>query len=97
MPMTPLAWGLPFALLLLAIAVLPLALPARWGRLGFQASVAAAAALPVLLLLVPGELPRLGSVLHEYTAFMLLLGSLYVVASGISIRGDFPALSLIHI
>ena len=91
MPTTPLAWGLPFALLLLSIAVFPLAVPRYWGRLGFQASVAAAAALPVLLLLVPGELPRLGTVLHEYTAFILMLGSLYVVASGISVRGDFPA------
>ena len=88
---TPLGWGLPFVFILLALAVLPLALPRLWGRLGFQAAIAAAAALPVLLLLVPGQLPRLGAVLHEYTAFILMLGALYVVASGISVHGDVPA------
>ncbi len=89
--MTPLAWGLPFVFILLAIAILPLALPALWGRLGFQAAVASAAALPVLFLLVPEHLPRLAGVLHEYTSFILMLGALYVVASGLSVHGDVPA------
>jgi Na+/H+ antiporter NhaD/arsenite permease-like protein len=89
--MTPLAWGLPFVFILLSIAILPLALPRLWGRLGFQAGVAAVAALPVLFLLVPGELPRLASVLHEYSSFILMLAALYVTASGISVHGDVPA------
>ena len=89
--MTPLAWGLPFVFILLSIAILPLAVPRLWGRLGFQAGVAAAAALPVLLLLVPGEFGRLGAVLHEYASFILMLGALYVTASGISVHGDVPA------
>lgn len=89
--MTPLAWGLPFAFILLSIAILPLAVPRLWGRIGCQVGVAAAAALPVLFLLVPSELPRLGSVLHEYASFILMLGALYITASGISVQGDVPA------
>jgi Na+/H+ antiporter NhaD/arsenite permease-like protein len=89
--MTPLGWGLPFVLLLLAIAILPLTAPRLWGRPGFQAAVAAAAALPVFLLLVPNESSRLASVFHEYASFILMLGALYIVASGILVRGDVPA------
>lgn len=88
---TPLAWGLPFLFLVLSIAGLPLAFPRLWGRLGVQAAVAGLAAFPVLILLVPSQLPRLGQTLHEYASFILMLAALYVVASGISIRGDVPA------
>lgn len=84
---TPALWLLPFGALLLSIAVLPLALPGRWGRPGFQALVAAAAALPVLL----GRPGALGPAAHEYVSFVLLLGSLYVVTSGVRVTGDIPA------
>src|SRR5664279_333809 len=84
---TPAAWLLPFAALLLSIAVLPLAAPERWGRLGFQALVAGLAALPVAV----GRPDALGHVGHEYVSFVLMLGSLYVVTSGIRVTGDIPA------
>ena len=80
-------WLLPFAAILLSIAVLPHAVPGRWGRPGFQALVAGLAALPVAV----GRPGGLGHVAHEYVAFVLLLGSLYVVASGIRVTGDLPA------
>lgn len=85
--MTPALWLLPFAVLLLSIAVLPLAAPGRWGRPGFQALVVGLAALPVAAL----RLGALGHVAHEYVSFVLLLGSLYVVTSGIRVTGDIPA------
>jgi len=84
---TPALWLLPFAALLLSIAVLPLAVPGRWGRPGFQALVAGLAALPVAV----GRPGALGHVAPEYAAFVLLLGSLYVVTSGIRVTGDIPA------
>jgi Na+/H+ antiporter NhaD/arsenite permease-like protein len=84
---TPALWLLPFAALLLAIAVLPLAAPGRWGRPGFQALVAGLAALPVAL----GRPGALGHVAPEYASFVLLLGSLYVITSGIRVTGDIPA------
>lgn len=84
---TPAVWLLPFAALLLSIAVLPLAVPGRWGRPGFQALVAGLAALPV----AAGRPGALGHVAPAYAAFVLLLGSLYVVTSGIRVTGDIPA------
>jgi Na+/H+ antiporter NhaD/arsenite permease-like protein len=84
---TSVLWLLPFAALLLSIAILPLAVPGRWSRPGFQAIVASLAALPVVV----GRPEGLGHVAREYVAFVLLLGSLYVVASGIRVTGDVPA------
>ncbi len=84
---TPALWLLPFAALLLSIAVLPLVAPRRWGGPGFQALVAGLAALPVAL----GRPGALGHVAPEYASFVLLLGSLYVVTSGIRVTGDIPA------
>ena len=84
---TPALWLLPFAALLLSIAVLPLAVPGRWVRPGFQALVAGLAALPVAV----GRPGALGHAAHEYVSFVLLLGSLYVVTSGIRVTGDIPA------
>lgn len=84
---TPALWLLPFAALLLAIAILPLAIPRRWGRPWFQALVAVLAALPVAV----GRPGALGEAASPYVSFVLLLGSLYVVASGIRVTGDIPA------
>jgi Na+/H+ antiporter NhaD/arsenite permease-like protein len=84
---TPALWLVPFAALLLSIAVLPLAVPERWGRPGFQALVAGLAALPVAI----GRPGALGHAAHDYVSFVLLLGSLYVVSSGIRVTGDIPA------
>src|SRR5450759_1489970 len=80
-------WLLPFVALLLSIAILPLVVPGRWSRPGFQAIVASLAALPVAF----GRPELLGEITHEYVAFVMLLGSLYVVASGIRVTGDVPA------
>ncbi|KAA0253579.1 MAG: sodium:proton antiporter [Acidobacteria bacterium] len=92
--MTPLGWAVPFALLLLAIAVFPLALPRLWERLWFQAAVAAACSAPVLVRLLAHEPATLGAVLHEYGSFILMLGALYVVSSGIVLDGDLRATPL---
>lgn len=92
--MTPLGWAVPFAVLLLAIAFFPLTAPRLWERLWFQAAVAAACSAPVLLRLLPHEPSRLGAVLHEYGSFILMLGALYVVSSGIVLDGDLRATPL---
>ena len=84
-------WILPFAALLLAIALFPLLLPERWAHLKFQALVAGVASLPVLLRFVLHGAGGLAAVVHEYISFVVLLGSLYVVASGIVVDGDVPA------
>src|SRR5438874_1760636 len=90
------AWSIaPFVLLLLAIAVLPLAAPHWWHSNRNRALVALGFAVPVALYLlyVQGATGQdtLHPLLHElknYVSFILLLGSLYVVSGGIVVAGD---------
>jgi Na+/H+ antiporter NhaD/arsenite permease-like protein len=91
---------LPFAGLLLCIAVLPLAAPHFWERNRNKGVVAALFAAPVAayLVLAHGEagLHQLLEKAHEYVAFILLLGSLFVVSGGIVIRGSLSGTPLLN-
>ncbi|MEH3085858.1 MAG: sodium:proton antiporter [Xylophilus ampelinus] len=85
-------WGLPFAGLLLSIALLPLAAPAFWHR--HFGKVAAAWALLFLLpfAAVFGVAAASEQLVHalvaEYIPFILLLAALFTVAGGIHVRGN---------
>ena len=85
----PLWSVLPFAGLLLCIAVLPLLAPSFWGR--HFGKVCLAFGLPVagyFLLRAPREL------LHtvvDYVSFLVLLASLFTIAGGILLRGTVRA------
>ena len=88
-------WGLPFAGLLLSIALLPLCAPAFW-----HAHFGKVAALWAALLLVPLAV-NLGAgvawtsfmhaVIEEYIPFIVLLTALYTVAGGICLHGHLRA------
>ena len=85
----------PFAGLLLGIAVLPLLAPRWWHSNRNKGLVAAAAALPVAAYLAAVHLftgqKALLPLAHEagkYASFILLLGSLYAVSGGIVLSGD---------
>lgn len=82
------AWSvLPFAALLLCIAVLPLAAGRFWDSNRNKAWLCAALGLPVALW-VGALAPRvLAHTAHEYAAFILLLGALFVISSGVVVRG----------
>jgi Na+/H+ antiporter NhaD/arsenite permease-like protein len=85
-------WGVPFAGLLLSIALMPLLLPSFWHH--HYGKVAGAWALAFLLpfaaiyglSLASAQLVH--ALLAEYIPFILLLGSLFAVAGGIHIRGN---------
>ena len=96
----PLWTLLPFAGMLLAIALLPLAAPHFWERDRNRACVAAAFALPVLLYL-PAAFGAEG--IHvllekgaEYVSFIALLTSLYVISGGIHVRGSLSGTPLLN-
>jgi Na+/H+ antiporter NhaD/arsenite permease-like protein len=89
--MSPL-WGLPFAGLLLSIALVPLVAPRFWHH--HYGKVAAGWALAFLLPfgLVHG-MPQAGAnlvhaMVAEYVPFVILLTALFTVAGGIFIRGN---------
>ncbi|WP_395028485.1 sodium:proton antiporter, partial [Comamonas odontotermitis] len=94
------AWGIPFAGILLSIALMPLFLPHFWHH--HFGKVAAGWALAFLLpfAAVFGVSAATGSLVHalvaEYIPFVILLTALFTVSGGIYIRGNLhgtPALN----
>lgn len=80
----PLWHGAFFVALLLAIAVCPLINAEWWGkRYGY---VSTALAIPAAVLVLSKEWSLLYHVVLEYISFIILLGSLFVIAGGIVIR-----------
>jgi Na+/H+ antiporter NhaD/arsenite permease-like protein len=84
----------PFILLLLCVAVLPLVAEHFWHQNRNKAIIAALLAIPVAVYLLARHSATDGASTHvlldeieDYTSFVLLLGSLYVVAGGILIGG----------
>ncbi len=78
----------PFALLLAAIAILPLAAPHFWESNRNKGIVAALLSAPVAIylgLVYPAGLVHSAI---EYVSFLALLGSLFVIAGGIHIDAD---------
>jgi Na+/H+ antiporter NhaD/arsenite permease-like protein len=84
-------WVAPFALLLLAIAVLPLFAAHFWEsnlrKLGFCAVLG----LPVLALYLAHHPEALVHTLFDYVSFIVLLASLYVISGGVFMDGDLEA------
>jgi Na+/H+ antiporter NhaD/arsenite permease-like protein len=84
-------WMLPFVLLLLAMAVLPLATPHFWESNLRKLAVAALLALPVAALYLRHFPQALLHAASDYVSFIVLLGSLFVVSGGILVTGDIQA------
>ncbi len=87
-----LVWGLPFAGLLLSIALLPLALPHVWERHFGKVAALWIAALLVPYMAVFGPGRAAAQVAHtallDYLPFIVLLFTLFVVAGGIRVGGN---------
>ena len=94
-------WGLPFAGMLLSIALLPLISPVFWHHHFGKVTAAWALAFLVPFALVHG-VPAAGvslvhALLAEYIPFIVLLTALYTVSGGIYIKGNLhgtPALNV---
>jgi Na+/H+ antiporter NhaD/arsenite permease-like protein len=81
-------------LVLLGIAVLPLAWPKIWERNANKAIFAASIAAPTAFYLATVDHHLLIHALTEYVQFIVLIGSLYVVTGGIVVRGDLRTSAL---
>ncbi|MBS0209789.1 MAG: sodium:proton antiporter [Planctomycetes bacterium] len=92
---------LPFAALLLSIAVFPLAAPHWWEHNKSKGIVAAVLAAPLAIYLVMkfndgSGTHRLLESAHEYVSFIALLGSLFVISGGIYMQGSLSGTPLIN-
>ena len=87
-------WALiPFALMLLSIAILPLVAEHWWEDNRHKLYVAVGLAIPASIYLIVNDM---GSnlqhqMLFDYIPFIMLLGALFVVTGGIHIQGDIQA------
>ncbi|HEX7937069.1 MAG TPA: sodium:proton antiporter [Paraburkholderia sp.] len=85
-------WGLPFAGVLLSIAVFPLVAPSFWHRHSGKIAAAWALVFLVPFALAFGAGVAFGTLIHalveEYIPFIVLLAALYTVAGGICVRGN---------
>ena len=93
-------WGVPFAGVLLSIALVPLLAPVFWHHHFGKVSAAWALAFLVPFAVVMGPGVAGASVVHallaEYIPFIILLTALFTVAGGIFVRGNLhgsPALN----
>ncbi len=98
----------PFALLLAAVAVMPLLAPHWWhvshaqtalGENRHKALVAALLALPTAayLLTLPGGAAALGHEVEGYVSFIVLLTALYAIAGGVHLHDTLPATPLVNV
>src|SRR5438105_4983575 len=76
---------LPFALMLLAIALMPFIHLRWWERHYPKIAMGLGAVTTIYYVFVLGNAGRMLQVGHEYASFILLIGSLFVVAGGIHI------------
>ncbi|MDR8399306.1 sodium:proton antiporter [Paraburkholderia sp. USG1] len=85
-------WGLPFAAMLLSIAVFPLIAPVLWHHHFGKIAAAWALVFLVPFALSFGAGAAFGTLVHalleEYIPFIVLLTALYTVAGGICVRGN---------
>ncbi|MDT8998668.1 sodium:proton antiporter [Paucibacter sp. APW11] len=85
-------WGLPFAGLLLSIALLPLLRPHLWHRHFGKIALAWAAAFVVPHAFQQGAAASAGLLLHtlleEFLPFIILVTALFTTAGGIYLRGN---------
>lgn len=90
----PLWSVVPFLLMLLSIAVVPLTFSNWWDKNSNKLLLSVGMSLPVLAVVIPGAHPLLVESLTDYLSFIILLGSLFVISGGIYIKGEFAGTPL---
>lgn len=85
--------AIPFAVMLLLIAVAPLLLPNRWESNKFKLIATAIITVPAAIMLIALGLGHavLHQVAFDYIPFIMLLLTLFVVTGGIHLKGDLTA------
>ncbi len=90
-------WSLiPFLLMLVSIAVLPMTVANWWDSNRNKTILSVVMSLPVLVVLLPCEPRLLWHSLLDYGSFLILLGSLFVISGGIYVKGEFAGTPLVN-
>lgn len=93
-------WVIPFACMLLSIAIMPLAVPAIWHHHFGKISVfwAAAFVVPCAIQFGVGftTYQVLHAVLLEYVPFIILLFALFTVAGGVRLKGSLVGTPVVN-
>ncbi|MDR0842686.1 MAG: sodium:proton antiporter [Acidobacteriota bacterium] len=91
-------WSIvPFAAMLLSIAVLPLVFPKLWHSNRNKFLLSIGLSVPVLaILLTHSQMTLLGHSMMEYFSFIVLLGALFIISGGIHIRGSWAGTPLVN-
>jgi Na+/H+ antiporter NhaD/arsenite permease-like protein len=88
-PCFPLWSLIPFILMLASIAVLPWAVPLWWHNNRNKTIVSVVMSLPVLAVVLPCEPRLLWHSILDYFSFVTLSASLFVIAGGIYVKGEY--------
>ena len=93
-------WVVPFACMLLSIAVMPLAVPHFWHHHYGKVAAFWSVAFLVPFALFHGYELALYSVVHtialEYVSFLILLFSLFTIAGGVCLRGSLVGTPMVN-
>src|SRR5262245_1446935 len=86
-----LIWVVPFASLLVGIAVIPFAAPQFWESNPRKLLVSAVLGAPVVALYLARDPWALLPIARDYASFIILLASLFVLSGGVVLHGDREA------
>lgn len=86
----------PFLILLLCIAIAPLAVPKFWTSNSNKLLVSLGLSIPVFAIAVPYAPHLVIEAITEYFSFVILLGALFIISGGIFIKGEFPGTPLVN-
>ncbi|HEX2954164.1 MAG TPA: sodium:proton antiporter [Bacillota bacterium] len=83
--------SIPFLLILLSIAIVPLIFPSFWEKNTNKLRIVTLLALPVAILLMLVNRHELFSAIEEYISFILLLSALFIISGGVYVSADLRA------
>jgi Na+/H+ antiporter NhaD/arsenite permease-like protein len=90
-------WSIiPFVVMLLSIALLPMAIPAWWDSNRNKTILSIAVSVPVLFLVIRTASDLLVHSVLDYISFISLLGALFVISGGIYVKGSFAGTPLVN-
>src|ERR1041385_1887133 len=91
------SWSLvPFLLMLVSIAVLPMTVPRWWDSNRNKVLLSVVMSLPALAVVLSVDPQLLWHSLLDYASFLTLLGSLVVISGGIYLKGEFAGTPLVN-